>query len=170
MHQRRLALALAASICFHVLMVAIGSLSLGGSGRSKPAIIEARLRTASDTLPVPEDGLLKNTLDNARKKLAPPPTVRKHTSQVPEAMLRGARQKLSAYQFYPPEAAAQGMEGEVRLLLTLDRDGNLLDVRVAASSGYAILDDAAVRAAKAMRSVPNAAALEMILPVVFQLE
>jgi protein TonB len=85
-------------------------------------------------------------------------------------MLRGAREKLSAYQFYPPEAAARGIECEVRLLLTLDRSGNVLDVRVADSCGYAILDEAAVRAATAMRGVATTAALQMILPVVFRLE
>ncbi len=57
----------------------------------------------------------------------------------------------------------------MRLLLTLDRDGRLLDAQVAAGSGHRMLDEAAVKAAFAMGSLPEAGAREVILPVVFRL-
>jgi protein TonB len=64
---------------------------------------------------------------------------------------------------------ARGIEGEVRLLLTLDGNGAIQDVQVAAGSGHKILDYAAVRAAFAMGRLPEAGAREVILPVVFRL-
>jgi protein TonB len=116
------------------------------------------------------EAVLKNTLDEAVKKAPVRPIPLEPNRSAPQASLRAAQRKLSAYQFYPPEAAARGIEGEVRLLLTLDKNGNLIDIRVASSSGHVILDDAAVRAAAAMHRVPNARSMEMILPVVFRLE
>ena len=63
-----------------------------------------------------------------------------------------------------------GLEGEVRLLLRLDATGVVLDARIASSSGFAVLDDAAVRAALATHRLAAGGAAEMILPVVFRLQ
>ena len=52
---------------------------------------------------------------------------------------------------------------------TLDGNGAIRDAQVAAGSGHPLLDDAAVRAAFAMGSLPEAGAREVILPVVFRL-
>jgi protein TonB len=60
------------------------------------------------------------------------------------------------------------MEGEVRLLLLMDDKGALLDVRVASSSGHALLDQAAMAAARAAGTFAGAGR-ELILPVVFRL-
>ena len=68
--------------------------------------------------------------------------------------------------YYPPEAIAQGLEGEVRLLLRLAEDGRLLAVSVAASSGF----PAALEAAHAMGRIPEAGVRELLLPVVFRLQ
>ncbi|KAB2938107.1 MAG: energy transducer TonB [Rhodocyclaceae bacterium] len=71
--------------------------------------------------------------------------------------------------FYPPEAVSRGLEGEVRVLLTLDAEGGIMDAQVAAGSGHRLLDIAAVQAALAMGSLPGAGVRELILPVVFRL-
>ena len=70
---------------------------------------------------------------------------------------------------YPPEAIAGNIEGDVRLLLVLSEDGAISDVQIAASSGHAILDNAAIKAAYAMGRLPGVAAREMLLPVSFRL-
>ncbi|MBK9596331.1 MAG: energy transducer TonB [Rhodocyclales bacterium] len=57
----------------------------------------------------------------------------------------------------------------MRLLLTLDGNGAIRDAQVAAGSGHPILDEAAIKAALAMGSLPDAGAREVILPVVFRL-
>lgn len=169
MPQRRLVFAFVASLCLHLLPVVLGALALPQQWPA-PAPLEARLIPAIAIKATDNEPVLKNTLDEELKPVKLPPPRREPIGRASSASLRAAQRKLSAYQFYPPEAAARGIEGEVRLLLTLDKSGNLIDIRVASSSGHPILDDAAVRATAAMHSVPNANAMEMILPVVFRLE
>jgi protein TonB len=173
MPQRSLLFAIVVSLCLHLLPVAIGALFLQGQ-RPAPAPLEARLIPAVIAAATDSEAVLKNTLDEeVKREVKPvklPPPRREPIGSAAKASLRAAQRKLSQYQFYPAEAAARGIEGEVRLLLSLDKNGNLIDIRVASSSGHPILDDAAVRAAAAMHSVPNANAMEMILPVVFRLE
>lgn len=71
--------------------------------------------------------------------------------------------------FYPPEAIARGLEGEVLVLLFLDAAGDAIAARLEASSGHALLDDAAVRAARTLRAMPDSAPREVLLPVRFRL-
>ena len=46
---------------------------------------------------------------------------------------------------YPADARAKGLNGSLRLLVTITADGGLATVRVLESSGHRILDDAALR-------------------------
>ncbi len=170
MLQRRLSIALAVSLLLHVLLIAVSALERSGKRPMPSALLIARLSQANAAPPSAPDTMLKNTLDDAPEKSLPALPPRNAVGLAAEASLHAAQRKLSAYQFYPAEAAALEIEGEVRLLLTLDKNGDLIDIRVASSSGHAILDEAAVRAAEAMHNVPNAGAMELILPVVFRLE
>jgi len=70
---------------------------------------------------------------------------------------------------YPPEAIARGLEGETLVLLFLDETGNAIAARIESSSGHAILDEAAVRAARTLRSLPASAPREALVPVRFRL-
>jgi protein TonB len=70
---------------------------------------------------------------------------------------------------YPPEAVARGLEGQALVLLFLDASGNPIAARLEASSGHALLDDAALRAAKTLRALPDSAPREALLPVRFRL-
>ncbi len=56
------------------------------------------------------------------------------------------RDKIYLVWRYPPEAAMAGISGVVRILFVISRDGHLKEVRVLESSGYSILDKAAVNA------------------------
>ncbi len=56
------------------------------------------------------------------------------------------RDKIYLVWRYPPEAAAAGISGTVKILFVIARDGSLKDVRVLESSGYSILDKAAINA------------------------
>ena len=64
--------------------------------------------------------------------------------------------------------ALRGLEGEALVAVTLDDRGRVLAARLERGSGHAILDEAAVRAARSLKSVP-AGAGETILPVSFRL-
>ena len=71
--------------------------------------------------------------------------------------------------FYPREAIAQGLEGEVLVLMLLDQNGQVTAARVEQSSGEQILDAAALRAVRALHSLPGDAPRETYLPVRFRL-
>ncbi len=85
------------------------------------------------------------------------------------AAARSALEQVARALLYPREAIEQGLEGQVTVLLFLDASGNVLAARLEASSGHALLDDAALRAARTLRSLPEGAPREALLPVRFRL-
>ena len=80
-----------------------------------------------------------------------------------------ANAQMARELFYPPEAIARGLEGEALVLLFLDASGNVIAARLEASSGHALLDNAAVHAARTLRGLPESAPREALLPVRFRL-
>ena len=76
---------------------------------------------------------------------------------------------------YPWIARRRGWEGEVRLALRVGAAGRISDLRVVKTSGYAILDRAALRNARRIRVVPEAARwlrgrhLDIVVPVEYRL-
>jgi protein TonB len=82
---------------------------------------------------------------------------------------RRAGEQLARELLYPPEAIERGLEGEALVLLFLDESGNAVAARLERSSGHALLDDAAVRAARLLRALPDSAPREVLLPVRFRL-
>lgn len=146
-----------------------------------PAPLTVTLPPLAEETP-PAEPLLKNTLEadppRPQAPQAPAPRPEPHgpgqASAAPKRPpardpVEAAQRKLAKHLYYPAEAVAAGLEGEVRLLLTLDADGRILDASVAAGSGHAVLDQAALRAAWALGRVDGADKREMILPVVFRL-
>lgn len=99
------------------------------------------------------------------------PAPRPSAKPVPASVER-AQRLLSQHLYYPEAAIAQGLEGEVRLLLLLAADGEITQVDLAASSGHRLLDQAAMRAAWAMGQLPGNghSKRELILPVIFRLQ
>jgi protein TonB len=70
---------------------------------------------------------------------------------------------------YPPEAIERGLQGEALVLIFLDETGNAIAARIETSSGHALLDEAALRAARLLRALPASAPREALLPVRFRL-
>ena len=68
----------------------------------------------------------------------------------------GVRARIDSHKQYPPMAVKRHIQGNVTIQTTLDGNGNCLGVAVVASSGQAMLDSAAVRAARAACPYPNA--------------
>ena len=125
------------------------------------------------------EALLKNTLDAetpapevqpARPPAPPQAASRVPSRPTPKKDVQAAQRKLSQHVFYPPEAVARGLEGEVRLIVKLAADGQIDDVLLAASSGHALLDNAAIRAAYAMGTLAGTSGRELIVPVYFRLQ
>ncbi len=82
---------------------------------------------------------------------------------------QSAGEQMARELLYPPEAIERGLQGEALVLLFLDQSGNAVAARLEASSGHALLDDAAVRAARTLRALPAGAPREALLPVRFRL-
>lgn len=180
MPNRRLALAFVASIMLH----AAGPVAGVFKAPARPAVplrLEASLRMPP---PLSAEPLLKNTLEaeplaaeRPVQSPEPSPTLRKPPASRPlprhqaeDRQMQAAQRKLAAHTFYPPEAIARGLEGDVRVILILAGDGEVADVQLAASSGHAMLDNAAIKAAFAMGRLPGVSVRQMILPVSFRLQ
>ena len=80
-----------------------------------------------------------------------------------------AHEQMSRELLYPAEAIERGLQGEALVLLFLDASGNAIAARLESSSGHALLDEAAVRAARTLRSLPGSEPREALLPVRFRL-
>ncbi|MCF8178377.1 MAG: energy transducer TonB [Sulfuritalea sp.] len=98
---------------------------------------------------------------------SPPPITSPRKLQ--GSALRRAQASLTKHLYYPPEAIQRGMEGEVILLLQLAEDGRLVSVSVARSSGHALLDQAALQAARSIGTLPGSPG-QSLFPVTFRLE
>ena len=110
--------------------------------------------------------LLKNTLESEAVKAVetpkpppqPPAKSVKPPAPRPEISKReklAVARKLSQYVFYPEQAVRQGQEGQVRLFVALSADGSIEEVRLIASSGYALLDNAAIKGFYALGRLPG---------------
>lgn len=106
----------------------------------------------------------------ARQPSAPSLTASVEPQRLAGEAARQAMQQLSRELFYPPEAIERGLEGEALVLLFLDASGNAIAARIESSSGHAVLDEAAVRAARTLRTLPGSAPREALLPVRFRLK
>lgn len=71
--------------------------------------------------------------------------------------------------FYPLIAIQNNIQGVVEVKIFLDNNGNVIISRIENSSGYEILDNAALQAVKSIRSLEENAPREFILPVRFSL-
>jgi protein TonB len=58
------------------------------------------------------------------------------------------QRELKRNQRYPKVAETRGIEGDVRLEISIDDNGNVTNVSIAESSGNSALDDAAIAAVK----------------------
>ena len=103
-----------------------------------------------------------DTATTSRSIAAPPGTLA-------GSSLRRAQAALSKHLFYPPEAVALGLEGEVILLLILSDSGQLVSAAIARSSGHAMLDQAALDAAQHIGALPGNPR-QTLFPVSFRLQ
>lgn len=108
---------------------------------------------------------------HAAPRPAPQPVSRQTVSleRLSGDAARVAGEQMARELLYPIEAVQRGLQGEALVLLFLDESGNAVAARLEESSGHALLDDAAVRAARTLRSLPSSAPREALLPVRFRL-
>ncbi|MEJ2532797.1 MAG: energy transducer TonB [Halioglobus sp.] len=95
---------------------------------------------------------LEAELDEQTRTYANKPRVRRLTSvsakqAVDAAYLQDWRRRVEAVgnTYYPEASIRYGLYGSLRLLVVIRKDGSLEDIRVLSSSGYAVLDEAAIK-------------------------
>jgi len=124
-------------------------------------------RAAAPALIAPEAVKAPATAASRPPPPKPPPS-RRGGFSIADLTNMASRQ-VAKQLYYPQEAAAAGLEGEALVTLYLDEAGNAQASRLERSSGHAILDEAALRAARAVRALPQGEASELLLPVRFRL-
>ena len=144
-------LALLLSFTLHATLIVVPTWLAAQQRPTPAASIEARL-----TRPVAPTLLAESLSTEAASvgtAVAPPHPVPPGTLQ--GRALNRAQAVLSQHLFYPPQAVALGLEGEVVLLLTLADSGRVVSATVARSSGHALLDQAALDAAQRIGVLPG---------------
>jgi protein TonB len=183
---RRFLVLLAISVLLHALV-------LVPRETSPPTAASASMRALRVTLLAPAH-LAPSSRPESRQETAPgirpatdpvepaPVITGQETSQDQVSVdVRGRQLEIALFTalrphfYYPPVARQQGWQGEVRLALRVGADGLLTRVRIVRSSGYGILDQAALRSLGRLQHLPDAVALlngrshDVILPVQYQL-
>ena len=81
-------------------------------------------------------------------------------------------QELARHFSYPLLARRRGWQGEVLLAFRLEADGRIIDARVSRSSGYSVLDRAALTALGKIKRIETKTprGFAMQLPVIYRLE
>lgn len=119
--------------------------------------------------PPPEAAEPKPIKSEPVKAQAKPEAARGRPGSWQDEVRKQFRQQNERGLYYPAEAIARGLEGEVLVLLILDEAGHAVAARVEQSSGHPLLDSAALRVARALRSLPADAPRETLIPVRFRL-
>lgn len=99
-----------------------------------------------------------------------------HRNEIRDRVLSRIRNNLQQYFIYPLLAQRQGWQGRVLLGFSVEADGVIRNIHVAAGSGYPILDTSAVAALSRVPHLYEASdwlqgnRLELQLPVIFRLQ
>lgn len=95
---------------------------------------------------------LEARLFESKQRLAKAPRIKRLTSlstrsAIDAQYLHQWRQRVEnvGNKHYPIQARRRGIEGELRMLVALESDGSIREVKILQSSGYSLLDRAALR-------------------------
>jgi protein TonB len=152
-----------------VLSLVLHAASLTSVLLARPAVNPAPPRALDVDLPPPEplpavDRVSTEAVTAEEPALPPPvPTMARGRT------LQRTQSALARHLLYPPEAVEQGIEGDVVLLLVLDAGSRIARAEVARSSGHAILDQAALAAARRIGALPGNPP-QTLFPVRFRLD
>jgi periplasmic protein TonB len=88
--------------------------------------------------------------------------------------LKALESHISRYQRYPEAARRDRVHGKVQLVFSMLRDGTVTDVRIESSSGYSVLDQAAIDTIRRAAPLPRIPAelperLDILFPTAFDL-
>lgn len=174
-----LLVALVLSLILHGLPFLSERLARPRAAPSPAAPLTAHLRVPPPAAPIPlvvPEAAKPSPAPPPVKRPPPPPKVVKTVPLAAPAarnwqteVRRQLRRLHEEGRFYPAEAIAQGLEGEAAVLLIVDEAGNVVAARLEQGTGHRILDEAALRAARALKALPADAPRETVLPIRFRL-
>lgn len=180
----RLTWALVASLALHAAVLLLPVIALPRALRVPDTVVTFITARLEPSAAVPPPEVLKNTIEapppdpqRARPKpprasapAASPPKPRPPAERLAGEALDRTLGRLSETLLYPPEAVRRGLQGEVVVMLELDGEGRIVAASVASGSGHAILDEAALVAARRLGALgPSTAGKAILLPVRFRL-
>lgn len=175
-NETRLLLALAASLLLHILPIVAPLIPATPPPPNAPPLAATLRPPPPAPLPPPPPLMLPDQPKPSTTTPKPPrprPEQREKPPIAAKTWTQAIRQHLKKLddsgRFYPEEAIARGLEGEVLVLIIIDESGQVTAARVEQGSGHRILDDAALRAVRSLRSLPADAPREALLPVRFRL-
>lgn len=160
--------ALLTSLLLHLALIFAPAWLAGRTPTTRQSQLEARLLPPTLVLSPPVDSVNTEAHSPATVTAAPIPMAAP-PKKLRGAALQRAQSALSKHLFYPPEAVAAGLEGDVVLLLTLAEGGRITAAEIAKSSGHSLLDQAALVAAGQIRALPGNPR-QTLLPVSFWLQ
>lgn len=145
-----------------------------GQGSRKAVSDRRRAGDRPGARPEREEGTISGTPDSAERAThatasgtrAAAPDETRVTTQEPAARAAPAplsdsevtervRAAAATHFYYPPLAQRRGWEGRVRVGLHISADGRLTGIRLLESSGYRVLDQAAVRSLERVAGLPG---------------
>ena len=149
--------------------------------RNKPAkTLPARQKTADTTLPVKsvkQPGVVETALAHA--PALPPASLTKSIlpdrQQLTTRIQKHLKVQIAYHYSYPNIAVRNDWEGQVQLGLRVQANGELTHIHVINSSGYSVLDNAAVKSIRHVAALPEASdwlqgqTIDVILPVIYKL-
>lgn len=149
--------------------------------QKEPSIADDQLADQRQQKQPPKTLLSKSARNESSEPPRQPPLVTSEAADTNNPALNRARivarlrEDLSQYFYYPPLARRNGMQGTVLIGFGISGQGNIHDIRVVKSSGYAILDLAAEDAMQRLKKLGwyaaamNGIDISLELPVIFRL-
>lgn len=174
----RLAAAFLCSLVLHATPMLPALLTTSSAGKKPPTppltVELAPTRPASTPLRLDPPPKADAAATPATKATPPKPSPPSKTAPRGPNWVHQVREHLQKLdqqgQFYPRESIALGEQGEVLVLLILNTEGQVIGSRIEQGSGYPRLDEAALRAVRSLRGLPDDAPRETLIPVRFRLK
>jgi protein TonB len=95
--------------------------------------------------------------------------------QVQQRITRELHTRITFFHYYPRLAIRNQWQGQVNLGLRVEANGELSNIHIVRSSGYRILDNAAMNSIQKVAAIPEAEPwlrgrhVELVLPVIYKL-
>lgn len=111
----------------------------------------------------------------AKLETAPATTASALPEHVSSLLHSDLERAFALHFYYPRMAIKRGWQGDVKISLRIEADGHLTRVRILNSSGYKLLDNAAIASIDKVEILPSAIALldgrslDLVLPVEYRL-